>query len=346
MDFRSDNVHGVLPEIMAALAAANGGTASGYGEDPISARLTERMSRLFEREVVVLPIATGSAANSLALSLLSPPWGVIYCHEDAHVEVDECAGPEFFTGGAKLRPLSGEQGKLSAETLERRLASEPIGVVHHAQPAAVTIAQITEWGTAYRPEEVAAIGRVARRYRLRLHMDGARFANALAFLGCKPADITWRAGVDVLSFGATKGGAMGAEAVVLFDRDLATETAFRRKRAGHQFSKMRFVAAQLDAYLTNDLWLRAAARANGEAAALARGLAQIEGVSLAAPVEGNQVFVRLPLPAIEALEKDGGRFYRWGGEHPDVIRLVTAFDTERAEVEAFVAAVRRRMNGA
>ena len=343
MDFRSDNVHGALPEIVQAVVAANGGNASGYGDDPISQRLNDRMSRLFEREVAVFPVATGSAANVLGLSLLTPPWGIIFCHRDAHIEVDECAGPELFTGGAKIRVLDGAHGKIAANALDRHLATEPIGVVHHAQPAAVSITQITEWGTVYRPAEVAAIGAVVRRWGLKLHMDGSRFANAVAFLGCSPADVTWRAGVDVLSFGATKNGAIGAEAVVLFDPGMAKEMAFRRKRGGHQFSKMRFVAAQLDAYVTDDLWLRAAGHANGEAAVLARGLGQIEGVTLTAPVEGNQVFARLPLRVIEALETVGYQFYRQGGANPDVVRLVTAFDSRRADVDDFIAAVRSRM---
>jgi len=346
VDFRSDNTAGVLPEVMAALADANRGTMTSYGEDPISARVEKRLSEVFEKPVRVFPVSTGSAANALALSLLTPPWGMVYCHASAHIQVDECGGPEFFTGGAKLAPLEGAHGKIAAADLEATLAAAPIGGVHHAQPAAVSITQSSEWGAAYRPAEVAAIGALARRYKLRFHMDGARFGNALAFLGCSPAEITWKAGVDVLSFGATKGGAMGAEAIVLFDEALAQELAFRRKRAGQLFSKMRFVAAQLEGFLKDEAWLRAARHANGEAAALARGLAQVPGVTLAAPVEGNQVFAQLPQALRAALEAEGFQFYGWEAGAPGLVRFVTSFATRRAEVDRLIATARRHQNAA
>jgi threonine aldolase len=346
VDFRSDNVSGVLPEVMAALAEANRGTMTSYGDDPISARVEERLSEIFEKRVRVFPVSTGSAANALALSVLTPPWGVVYCHSNSHIEVDECGGPEFFTGGAKLHALEGAHGKIAAKDLEEELKAAPFGNVHNAQPAAISITQSSEWGTAYRPADVAAIGALARRHKLRFHMDGARFANALAYLGGKPADMTWRAGVDVLSFGATKGGAMGAEAVILFDEGLAQEFAFRRKRAGQLFSKMRFVAAQLEGYLKDDAWLKAARHANGEAAALGRGLAQVPGVELAAPVEGNQVFAVLPPTLREALEAEGFRFYTWDAGAPYVVRFVTSFATERAGVDRLIAAARRHQNAA
>lgn len=345
MDFRSDNVAGVLPEIMAALAAANRGTASAYGEDEITARLAARMAALFEREVAVFPVATGTAANALALSALAPPWGAVYCHREAHINTDECGAAELLTGGAKLIPLPGEHGRLTPAALEAAIFGA--GDVHHAQPAAVSLSQATEAGTVYRPEEVAALAAVARQHGLGLHMDGARFANAVARLGCSPADLTWRAGVDALSFGLTKTGAMAAEAVLFFDPAPAASFGFRRKRAGHLLSKMRFLSAQLEAALAEGLWLRAAAHANAMADRLAAGLAALPGAELLHPVEANEVFVRLPEPAIAGLEAAGFRFYRWGAPGADpAIRLVTAFDTAPAAVDAFLAAAARAGGGA
>ncbi len=351
MDFRSDNVTGAAPEILAAVAAANAGTAAAYGEDEITARVERRLCDLFETEVAAFPVATGTAANSLALSVLVPPYGAVYCHPLSHVNVDECGGPEFYTGGAKLVPLPGPDGKMAAADLDAALRAAGAGIVHHAQPAAVSLTQATECGTVYKPAEVAALAAVAHRHGLRVHMDGARFANAVAALGCAPADLTWRAGVDALSFGATKNGALAAEAVVFFDRALAASFGYRRKRAGHLFSKMRFLSAQLEAYLKDGLWLRLAAHANAMAARLARGLAAVPGVRLAFPVDANEVFAVLPEPVIAGLEAEGFRFFRWSGVWPaamggHTIRLVTAFNTEAAAVDAFVAATTRFVAGA
>jgi len=340
LDFRSDNVTGAAPEILKALVEAASGTVSSYGEDPITARVEEKLKAIFECDLAAFPVATGTAANSLSLSLLSPAWGAVFCHEGAHIAVDECGAPEFFTGGAKLIDLPGADGKLTASQLVELIPGS-LGVVHHAQPAAISLTQATEAGTCYRPDEVAAIGELARRHGLRLHMDGARFANALAFLNATPAEMTWRAGVDILSFGATKNGALAAEAVVIFDKTLVREFGFRRKRAGHLFSKMRFLSAQLDAYLSGDLWLKHARHANAMARRLADGLASVPGVSLAHPVEANEVFADLPETAIRGLEADGFRCYRWLGEDKQRLRLVTAFNTRPADVEAFIASARR-----
>lgn len=334
MNFASDNTAGVAPEIMEAILAANKGSAMPYGADAISRQLEDRFAEIFEHEVAVFPVATGTAANALALASLTPPWGAVFCHEDAHIATDECGAPEFFSAGAKLITLAGEHGKLLPGTVEEHLGEK--GVVHNVQPAVLSMTQETEAGTLYRPEEVAAFGALARRHGIALHMDGARFANAVAGLGCAPAAITWRAGVDVFSFGATKNGAMGAEAVVVFDKARAGELGFRRKRAGHLLSKMRFVAAQLDAYLRDDLWLRNARHANAMAARLGAGLARLPGARLLHPVEGNEVFVELPEAAISKLGAAGFGFYRWGSQ--PVLRLVAAFDTKIEDVDAFLAA--------
>lgn len=340
MNFCSDNVTGVSPEIMAALAAANEGAAMPYGQDECSQRLSAQFSELFETDVAVFPVATGSAANALALSVMTPPFGAIYCHAESHINVDECGAPEFYTGGAKLVTLPGD-GKIRAADLAMTLAKAGAGVVHHVQPAAVSLTQATEAGTVYSTDEVQQIAEVTHTHDLKLHMDGARFANAVVSLGCTPADITWRAGVDVLSFGATKNGAMAAEAVVFFNRDLADTFSYRRKRSGHLFSKMRFLSAQLEAYITDDLWLRNAAHANQMAAKLAEGLASLPEVKLCYPVEANEIFIELPTHVIQGLLDDGFQFYRWEGEASTTIRLVTAFNTKVEFVMALVEAVKR-----
>ncbi|HVM81308.1 MAG TPA: low specificity L-threonine aldolase [Stellaceae bacterium] len=345
MNFRSDNVTGVAPEIMAALAAANAGAVTSYGDDPITRRLSRHFAEVFEREVAVFPVSTGTAANALALATMAPPYGVIYGHKDAHIQVDECGAPEFFSGGAKLLMLDGADGKISARDLEAVVAGGGKGGVHHAQPAAVSLTQATEAGTIYRMDEIAEIAAVCRRYELGLHMDGSRFANAAVALNRSPAELTWKAGVDALSFGATKNGALAAEAVVFFDPAKAADFAFRRKRGGHLFSKMRFLSAQLEAYLAGDLWLRNARHANAMAARLSEGLARLPGARLRHPTEANEVFVELPETVIRGLLAGGFEFYRWGGESSACIRLVTAFSTEAGSVEAFLAAAQRLSGG-
>ncbi|MDX2100386.1 MAG: low specificity L-threonine aldolase [Leptolyngbyaceae cyanobacterium bins.59] len=342
MNFCSDNVTGIAPDIIAALLAANEGAAMPYGNDPWTQRLTAQFCDLFETEVMVFPVATGSAANALALSVMTPPFGAIYCHADSHINADECGAPELYTGGAKLIPLAGEHGKLRPSHLQQVLDRAGAGVVHHIQPAAVSITQATEAGTVYEIEEVQSIASVAQSHHLYLHMDGARFANAIVHLGCRPAEITWKAGVDVLSFGATKNGALAAEAVVFFNRSLADTFAFRRKRGGHLFSKLRFLSAQLSAYLTDHLWLRQATHANQMAITLAEGLKLLPGVQLSHPVEANEVFIWLPDDTIHRLYNAGFQFYRWqealneAGQTGAIVRLVTAFNTQICDVEAFI----------
>jgi threonine aldolase len=339
MNFSSDNVAGISPEILAALAAANAGRQPSYGDDPVTARVEKRLAEIFEHEVAVFPVATGTAANALALATVLPPWGVVYCHAEAHILVDECGAPEFYAGGARVLGLAAPHGKISPADLAPLLPGGK-GVVHHMQPAAISLTQASEAGTVYRPDEIAAIAELARAHQLPLHVDGARFANALVHLDCAPADITWRPGVDILSFGATKNGAAAAEAVIFFDAAKAADFAFRRKRGGHLFSKMRFLSAQLDAYLADDLWLRNARRANAAAKRLAEGLARIPGLRLRHAVEANEIFVEMPDALIEALFARGFHFYRWDGPQGHCVRLVTAFDTDISDVDAFLATAR------
>ncbi len=339
MNFASDNITGAAPEILAAIEAANAGSLMPYGNDDVTRAAEAKVARVFETEADVFFVATGTAANALALSAATPPWGIIFCHAGAHINDTEGGAPEFFSGGAKLQTLQGAGGKFTAGDLNAAIAGASVGNIHHAQPAAVSITQATEAGTLYTLDEVGAIAETCRRHGLKLHMDGARFSNAVAALGCSPAEAAWKAGVDMLSFGATKNGALTAEAVVLFDKDLARDFAYRRKRGGHLFSKMRLLAAQWDAYVTGDLWLNNARHANAMAARMAEGLATIEGAEITRPVEVNIVFPRLPAKTIEGLKADGFQFYERGGEN--VVRLVCSFATTEEDVDAFLDAARK-----
>lgn len=338
MNFYSDNVTGVAPEIMAALIAANEGTAMSYGNDEYTQRLQTLFSELFETDVLVFPVATGSAANSLALSVITPPYGAIYCHNESHINLDECGAPEFYTGGAKLVTISGEHGKFSANDLAVKLKNAGAGIVHHIQPAAVSITQATEAGTVYTVDEIRQIAEATHAHNLSLHLDGARFANAVVSLGCTPAEMTWRSGVDILSFGATKNGAMAAEAVVFFNHKLAESFAFRRKRGGHLFSKMRFLSVQLEAYIKDDLWLKNAVHANKMAAKLVDGLSALPEAKVCHPVEANEIFIQLPERVIQGLLGEGFQIYRWEGEDSTTLRLVTAYNTKEEDVNAFIKA--------
>lgn len=306
-------------------------------------RLEALASAVFETDVAIFPVTTGTAANALALATLTPPYGAVYCHETAHVMTDECGAPEFFTGGAKLIGLPGHDGKLLPAQLEAPLQYAAELGVHHVRPATLSLTQATEWGTIYTPAEIQALTAAAHARDLAVHMDGARLANAIARLGCSPAEITWKAGIDVLSLGATKNGAMAAEAVVLFDRSRVDDFALRRKRAGHLWSKMRFLSAQLIAYLENDLWLRNARHANAMATHLASGLALLPGVQRVQPTDGNEVFVAMPEAMLQTLQAKGFEFSRWpvaAGVSAPVVRIVTSFCTTAADVDALLAAVR------
>jgi threonine aldolase len=341
MDFRSDNVTGAHPKIVEAVSKAfSSGSASSYGADPWTESVTRRLRDIFDRhDCLAFPVATGTAANSLALACCMPPWGVVYCHPGGHIAVDEANAPQFFSGGGKLVTIDGPSGKIDPGRLAKELAEPVYGNVHHPQPAVVSLSQLTECGAAYAPEEIAAIGAIAHRHGLKLHLDGARFANALIHLGCEPADISWKAGVDVLSFGATKNGAMAAEAVVFFDVELAREFEFRRKRGGHLFSKMRLLSSQLDAYLDKGLWLENARQANQMARRLVAGLTPLKGTQLLYPVDGNEIFIVLPQRMNVALEDAGALYHPWPSDRPGerAYRLVTAFNTEPQDVDKFLA---------
>ncbi|HLW28086.1 MAG TPA: beta-eliminating lyase-related protein [Kiloniellales bacterium] len=342
INFASDNVTSASPEVLQAVIDANKtAPRMPYGNDPYTANIEAQLSELFETEVRALLVGTGTAANALALASLTPPWGAIYCHEQAHIQTSECAAPEFYTGGAKLVPLPGTNGKLAPEVLCK--AIDRSDSVHHVQPSALSLTQATEAGTIYRPEEVAALARIAAEAGLKVHMDGARFANAVAAAGCSAAEMTWKAGVDVLSFGGTKNGCLGAEAIIYFKAELAENAARQRKRGGHLFSKMRLLTAQFEGYLAEGAWLRRAAHANAMAKRLAAGIGGVQGVELLFPVESNQLFPRFPAGVAHRLNEEGFLFY------PEMIdgasRLVTAWSTTEEEVDQFVMAVRRVLEG-
>lgn len=328
MNFRSDNTASAAAEILAALMAVNEKPTPPYGEDPWSKKLDEAFSALFEREARVFTVASGTAANSIALASVTPPWGAILCHREAHIECDECGAPEFFSGGAKLVLMEGEAAKVTPDALREAIGRNARGI-HSVQAATLSISQTTERGAIYRTDEVAALGEIAHSAGLRVHMDGARFGNAIAALSCKPADVTWRAGVDLLSFGATKNGALAAESIVCFDPTLAEEIARRRKRGGHLLCKGRYAAAQFLAYLDGDLWLKLAGRAN----ALAKQLGEAAGPHLALPVESNQVFIKPGAAALAKLRASGAEFYDWGAEGSGEARLVVSWNQPEAEVE-------------
>jgi len=334
MNFYSDNTATAAPEVLAAIAAANQGSARSYGADAWSERIDAAFSKWFDHPVRAFPVATGTAANTLSLATLTPPWGQVFCSEHAHVLHDECGAVELQTGGARITALPGPAGLLVADTLAGWLADATVSV-HSVQPASVSITQATECGTVYAPDAIAAIADVSRRSGLKLHMDGARFANALVNLGAAPADITWKAGVDVLSFGATKNGALGAEAVVFFDTSLATNFELRRKRAAHLFSKMRYLSAQLLACVEGAWFLANAARAN----ALAARIASVAGGRLLYPVQANAVFLRFAPGEKQALRARGFGFYDWGPAREDAARFVVSWDQPESEVDALCEAL-------
>ena len=337
--FTSDNIAGASPEVIAAIVECNAGQTNPYGGDDHTARVERRLAELFEREVSVFLVPTGTAANAFCLSVMSPPWGSVLCHSGSHINNDECGAPEFYTNGAKIVTVGGPLAKIDVEKLHKATRIK-VGDVHATQPSCASITQATEVGSVYSLDEIAAIGKVCKSSSVRLHMDGARFANALVSLGCSPAEMTWKAGVDALSFGATKNGALNAEAIVLFDKSLAAEMGYRRKRAGHLFSKMRFLSAQIDAYLKDDLWLRNARQANGMAQRLANGLKQLPSVEVLGETQSNIVFCRLPAVVTEGLLQEGFFFYHDRWDH-GVVRFVTSFASTEVDVDHLLASAKR-----
>jgi threonine aldolase len=333
-DFRSDNVGGAAPELLEAMVTANSGTASPYGDDVFTQRMTARFKEVFECDLTALPIATGTGANCIALAALANVYGSIYCHETAHINTYECGGPEFFTG-AKLVGLHGANYKLDPADLDAALGLAGRGNATRVQPFALNITQPTDFGTLYSVEEVRALSEVAHRHDLLVQMDGARFANAIAALGCTPAAMTWRAGVDMLAFGATKNGAINADAVVAFNAAATARLPFLMKRGGQVLSKARFVSAQLERYLADGAWLQRAHRANSNATRLAARLGALPGVAIVAPVEINMLFVRLPQTAVRALDRGPFLYYKLGTEQ----RFVCRHDQEPAGMDALVTTV-------
>jgi threonine aldolase len=332
----SDNYAGVCPEALAAWNEANHGHAPGYGDDRWTTDAADLLRGLFETDCDVYFVFNGTAANSLALASLTRSYHSVLCHETAHVETDECGAPEFFSNGTKVLTMAGPEGKVTPAGIRHLV--EKRADIHYPKPKVVSVTQATEQGSVYSPEELLAVGATARELGLKVHMDGARFANAVASLGCPPADVTWRAGVDVLCFGGTKNGMAVGEAVVFFDRSLSAEFAYRCKQAGQLASKMRFLAAPWVGMLRDGAWLRHAAHANAQAIRLHRLLAGLPGATPLRAPQANSVFVDLPPGVADALRARGWRFYDFIAGAGS--RLMTAWDTTDADLEAFAADLR------
>ncbi|MCW2798908.1 MAG: hypothetical protein JWQ70_380 [Aeromicrobium sp.] len=320
------------------MATASVGQAVPYGNDDLSQAVTEKLGVIFEHPVDVFPVGTGSAANGISLASLTPPWGSILAHPDGHINNDEAGAPEFFTNGAKMVLVDGADSKIDPELL-RVAVNRRRGDVHSVQPSVVSLTQATESGSVYTLDQLGELSAIAHDAGLRVHMDGARFANALVSLDATPAEMTWRLGVDVVSFGATKNGTMTADAIVSFDPTLATELAYRHKRGGQLTSKMRFQTAQLDAYLTDDLWLRNARQANAMAARLRDGLVGVPGVTVLGDLQANILFCHFPPELSAALHDRGYAFYddRWD---PGTVRLVISFAHQQSDIDDFLSAMR------
>ena len=330
IELRSDNAAGAAPEIMSAIAAANVGSALAYGADDWTSQLRDTVREIFEHsEAEVFPVISGTAANSIALAALCPPWGAVLCHETAHILQSECGATSMFGGGAVMRGVGGEHFRVTPDRLNDAFEATRWGDPHHSQPSVLSLTVPTDHGTVYTPAQVGELTSLARERGLRCHIDGARVANAVAALGCSPADLTWRAGIDALSLGAMKNGALSTDAIVCFDPVISEQLVYRVKRAGHVASKMRFQSVQLTAYLTNDLWLHLAGRSNSTMARLAAGLRGLD-IELLNEPDVNMLFARLDPAAADRMEEAGLLFYRMS---EDTIRLVTSFQTTDTEVD-------------
>lgn len=347
MNFAGDNWAGASERVIAALAEAARRGGPAYGGDNLTKAVEARFAEVFEREVTVFLVATGTAANALGLATCARPGGVVFCHREAHILVDEAGASEFFGGGLKVVGIDGLGGKLAPESLAAAMARFPEGVVHHGQPVAVSLTEITELGTAYAPAEIAALSKVAKSRGAAVHMDGARFAGAVAALNVAPADLTWRAGVDVMSFGATKNGCIAAEAVVFFDPGHARDFGFARQRAGQGFSKNWFIAAQFDAYFKDGHWLDLARHANASGARLAAAIAKSKSGRLAVEPTANEVFAALSKDADARLRAAGAVYHPWPADSVPVdrrpgadevlVRLVTSWQTPQEDIDRFAA---------
>ena len=340
--FASDNYAGICPEAVQALLAANIGHEPAYGDDRWTQKATDLIRELFETDCEVFFVFNGTAANALALSSLCQSYHGVICHELAHVETDECGGPEFFSNGSKLLLGSGANGKLTPAVIEELVTKR--SDIHYPKPKVISITQATETGTVYSVAEIAAIAGQAQKHSLKLHMDGARFSNAVATLGVKPRQLTWEAGVDVLCFGGTKNGLSVSETVIFFKHDLAVDFEYRCKQAGQLASKMRFIAAPWAGLLESGAWLRNAQHANRMAKLLAGLLDAMPGVRKLFPVQANSVFVELPVPAIDALREKGWRFYTFIGAGG--VRLMCAWDTTEESVRALAGDIRAAVEAA
>ena len=340
LNFRSDNESPAADAIMAAVVEANSGSAWAYADDTLSQQLDTAFSEVFETETRVLPVSTGTVANSVALAAVTPPWGAVYCQQHAHIYNDEAGAPEFFGNGLRLVTVAGENGRIDAMALEHAMKANTGHGVHSYAASAISLTQSTECGTVYSPKQVAALCDMARDRGMATHMDGARFGNAVARLGCSPADTTWRAGVEMLSFGASKNGCMAAEALLLFGRHELRDHAERlRKRSGHLLSKMRYVSAQLLAYLEEDRWLDMAANANRQAATFAAAVESHESAELEFPVEANEVFLRWTAEGFDHLERHGIEFLKWPGRD-DLARFVFSHCTRDDQTAALCKALK------
>lgn len=349
MIFSSDNWAGVHPAIANRLFQESEGFSVPYGASELDAKVEQKFCNIFEKEVAVFFVGTGTAANSLALAAVNRPGGVSFCHREAHMIEDECGAPEFFTHGARLAPVDGANGKIDPQNLKAEIERFPPGFVHTGQPMAISITQATEIGTLYQPDEILAISAIAKDYDLPLHMDGARFANALAALELSPAELSWKLGVDILSFGATKNGCWCAEALVFMQPEMAKDLPFIRKRAAQLFSKTRFIACQFDAYLQDNLWLDLAGHANEMAQRLQNGLLRSKNTRLAWHGEANEIFCIVQKETASELRQKGAMFYDWNPPHANhsmlsedevLLRLVTSFATQPEQVDQFIKLLR------
>jgi len=336
-EFASDNTLGICPEALDALKEANCGAAESYGDDEWTRRLSESVRDLFETDCHAYLVFNGTAANALALAHVCQSFHCVVCHQQAHIQTDECGAPEFFTRGSKLLLMGGNAGKIDIDEVNVVIARQP--ALHAHKPRAISITQATEFGTVYRRDEIDAIADLAQRREMFLHMDGARFANAIATLNCAPKEITWQRGVDVLCFGGTKNGLAAGELVIFFKKELSREFDYRLKQGGQLASKMRFLAAPWIGLLGNGAWLRNAQRANAEARKLAERLKGEAKIDTVLPVEANAVFVRLPEALARNLQARGWRFYKF--IEPDVYRLMCSWATADAEIDRFIGDVLR-----